>query len=87
MESIKIRNFFFERFINKIKKIKLFISKIFYNSPVYGKLNFEELTSYTDIVVPNLWEGDVEKIKNFLNWKVPNNKKNKDPFFFLFSFI
>ena len=84
MESIKIRNFFFERFINKIKKIKLFISKIFYNSPIYGKLNFEELTSYTDIVVPNLWEGDVEKIKNFLNWKVPNNKKTKDPFFFYF---
>ena len=55
MSSVKIRNFYFQRFIEKIKKIKFFILKIFYNSPVYGKLNLEELTSYTDIILPNLW--------------------------------
>ena len=44
MTSLKIRNFYFERFIEKIKKTKFFISKIFYNSPIYGKLNLEELT-------------------------------------------
>ena len=84
MTSLKIRNFYFQRFIEKIKKTKFFISKIFYNSPIYGKLNLEELTHYTDIVLPNLWEGDIEKIKKFLKCKVPNNKKTKDPFFFYF---
>ena len=84
MTSLKIRNFYFQRFIEKIKKTKFFISKIFYNSPIYGKLNLEELTHYTDVVLPNLWEDDIEKIKNFLKWKVPNNKKTKDPFFFYF---
>ena len=54
MTSLKIRNFYFERFIEKIKKTKFFISKIFYNSPIYGKLNLEELTHYTDVVLPNL---------------------------------
>ena len=43
MTSLKIRNFYFQRFIEKIKKTKFFISKIFYNSPIYGKLNLEEL--------------------------------------------
>ena len=84
MSSVKIRNFYFQRFIEKIKKIKFFISKIFYSSPVYGKLNLEELTNYTDIVLPNLWEGNTEKIKDFLKWKIPNNKKTNDPFFFIF---
>ena len=88
MTSLKIRNFYFQRFIEKIKKTKFFISKIFYNSPIYGKLNLEELTHYTEVVLPNLWEDDIEKIKNFLKWKVPNNKKTNDPFFFFFhSFV
>ena len=87
MSSVKIRNFYFQRFIEKIKKIKFFISKFFYNSPVYGKLNLEELTSYTNIILPNIWRGNPEKIKAFLKWKIPNNKKTDDPFFFLFSFI
>ena len=68
MTSLKIRNFYFQRFIEKIKKTKFFISKIFYSSPIYGKLNLEELTHYTDVVLPNLWEDDIEKIKNFLNF-------------------
>ena len=84
MTPVKIRNFYFQRFIEKLKKIKFIISKIFYNSPIYGKLNFDELTNYTEITMPNLWEGDIEKIKNFLKNKIPNNKKNKDPFFFYF---
>ena len=84
MTPIKIRNFYFQRFIEKLKKIKFLISKIFYNSPIYGKLNFNEISNYTEIVMPNLWEGDIEKIKNFLKNKVPNNKKTKDPFFFYF---
>jgi len=84
MSSVIIRNFYFQRFIEKIKKIKFFISKFFYNSPVYGKLNLEELTSYTDITLPNLWGGNAEKIKDFLKWKIPNNKKTNDPFFFYF---
>ena len=58
MSSVKIRNFYFQRFIEKIKKIKFFILKIFYNSPVYGKLNLEELTSYTNIILPNIWRGN-----------------------------
>ena len=84
MTAVKIRNFYFERFVERLKKIKFIISKIFYNSPIYGKLNFDELTNYTEITMPNLWEGDIEKIKNFLKNKIPNNKKNKDPFFFYF---
>ena len=84
MTPIKIRNFYFQRFIEKLKKIKFLISKIFYNSPIYGKLNFNEISNYIEIVMPNLWEGDIEKIKNFLKNKVPNNKKTKDPFFFYF---
>ena len=84
MTPIKIRNFYFQRFVEKLKKIKFLISKIFYNSPIYGKLNFNEISNYTEIVMPNLWEGDIEKIKNFLKNKVPNNKKTKDPFFFYF---
>ena len=73
MSSVKIRNFYFQRFIDKIKKTKFFISKIFYNLPIYGKLNLEELSSYTNIILPNLWEGNTEKIKDFLKWKIPNN--------------
>ena len=84
MTPIKIRNFYFQRFVEKLKKIKFLISKIFYNSPIYGKLNFNEISNYTEVVMPNLWEGDIEKIKNFLKNKVPNNKKTKDPFFFYF---
>ena len=84
MTPIKIRNFYFQRFIEKLKKIKFLISKIFYNSPIYGKLNFNEISNYIEIVMPNLWEGDIEKIRNFLKNKVPNNKKTKDPFFFYF---
>ena len=84
MSSVKIRNFYFQRFIDKIKKIKFFILKIFYNSPVYGKLNLEELTSYTNIILPNIWRGNPKKIKAFLKWKIPNNKKTDDPFFFYF---
>ena len=84
MTPIKIRKFYFQRFIEKLKKIKLLVSKIFYNSPVYGKLNFNEISNHIEIVMPNLWEGDIEKIKNFLKNKVPNNKKTKDPFFFYF---
>ena len=84
MTPIKIRNFYFQRFVEKLKKIKFLISKIFYNSPIYGKLNFNEISNYIEIVMPNLWEGDIEKIKNFLKNKVPNNKKTKDPFFFYF---
>ena len=81
MSLIKIRNFYFQRFIEKLKKIKFIISKIFYNSPIYGKLNFDELSNYTEIVIPNLWEGDIEKIKNFLKYKVPSNDNIKHRFF------
>ena len=66
MSSSKIRNFYVQRFIEKIKNINFLVSKIFYNSPVYGKLNFEEIGSYADVVIPNLWEGDVEKMKDVL---------------------
>ena len=75
MKSIKIRNFYIQRFIEKIKKIKFFISKISYNSPIYGKLNFEKLTTHPEIAIPNLWEVDLEKIKKFLKSKPPDNKK------------
>ena len=84
MSSTKIRNFYVQRFIEKIKNINFLVSKIFYNSPVYGKLNFEEIGSYADVVIPNLWEGDVEKMKDVLKWKNPSNKKTKDPLFFYF---
>tara|TARA_B100000686_G_C16772576_1_gene966221 strand:+ start:673 stop:2274 length:1602 start_codon:yes stop_codon:yes gene_type:complete len=84
MASVKIRNFYFQRFVEKIKKTKFLISKVFYNSPVYGKLNLDELTNYTDVTLPNLWGGDIEKIKDFLKHKIPNNKDTKDPFFFYF---
>ena len=84
MTSVKIRNFYFQRFIEKLKKIKFIISKIFYTSPIYGKLNFGKISNYTEIVIPNLWEGDIEKIKNFLKSKIPSNENVKDPFFFYF---
>ena len=84
MAQIKIRNFYFQRFFEKLKKIKSFISKIFYNSPIYGKLNFNEKINYTEVVMPNLWEGDIEQVKNFLKNKVPDNKKTNNPFFFYF---
>ena len=47
MTPIKIRNFYFQRFVEKLKKIKFLISKIFYNSPIYGKLNFNEISNWT----------------------------------------
>jgi len=84
MASVKIRNFYFQRFVEKIKKTKFLISKIFYNSPVYGRLNLDELTNYTDVTLPNLWGGDIEKIKDFLKRRIPSNKDTKDPFFFYF---
>tara|TARA_B100000315_G_scaffold83106_1_gene76088 strand:+ start:68 stop:331 length:264 start_codon:yes stop_codon:yes gene_type:complete len=87
MTPVKIRNFHFQRFFEKLKKVKSFISKIFYNSPIYGKLNFDEKINYTETVMPNLWEGDVERIKNFLKNKAPDNKKTNNPFFFLLSFF
>ena len=49
MAQIKIRNFYFQRFFEKLKKIKSFISKIFYNSPIYGKLNFDEKINKKDL--------------------------------------
>ncbi len=84
MTSVKIRNFYFERFVERLKKTKFIISKIFYNSPIYGKLNFDEISNYTEIPMPNLWEGNIEKIKIFLKNKIPSNKKTEDPFFFYF---
>ena len=81
MNQVKIRNFYFQRIFEKLKKIKTFVSKISYNSPIYGKLNFEEIANLSEITMPNLWEGDSEKVKNFLKTKVPKNKKN--PFFFI----
>ena len=87
MTPVKIRNFYFQRFFEKLKKTKLFISKIFYNSPIYGKLNFDEKINHTEIVMPNLWEGDIERIKIFLKNKVPDNKKTNNPFFFLLPFF
>ena len=84
MTSVKIRNFYFQRFTEKLKKIKFISSKIFYSSPIYGKLNFDKISNYTEIVIPNLWEGDIEKIKNFLKSKIPSNENAKDPFFFYF---
>ena len=84
MSSIKIRNFLFQRLLNNIKQIKYFFSKIFYNSPIYGKLNFEESISNFDIILPNLWKGDAEKTKSFLKSKIPNNKNIKNPFFYYF---
>jgi len=83
MTSVKIRNFYFERFVERLKKTKFIISKIFYNSPIYGKLNFDEISNYKEIPMPNLWKGNIEKIKIFLKNKIPSNKK-KDPFFFYF---
>ena len=84
MTPVKIRNFYFQRFIEKLKKIKSSISKIFYNSPIYGKLNFDELSNVAEISMPNLWEGDIEKIKSFLKNKVPSNSNEKNLFFFYF---
>ncbi len=84
MTSVKIRNFYFERFVERLKKTKFIISKIFYNSPIYGKLNFDEIPNYTETPMPNLWEGNIEKIKIFLKNKIPSNKKTEDPFFFYF---
>ena len=84
MSSIKIRNFHFQRFIENLKRFKFFISKIFYNSPIYGKLNFDELPNEAEIVLPNLWGGDLEKIKSFLKTKIPNNKNVKNPFFYYY---
>ncbi len=84
MSSIKIRNFFLQRLINNIKQTKYLFSKLFYNSPIYGKLNFEESFNNFDINLPNLWKGDTEKTKNFLKSKIPNNKNNKSPFFYYF---
>ena len=84
MASIKIRNFHFQRFIENLKRFKFFISKIFYNSPIYGKFNFDELPNEAEIVLPNLWGGDLEKIKSFLKTKIPNNKNVKNPFFYYY---
>jgi len=84
MTAVKIRNFYFERFVERLKKIKFIISKIFYNFPIYSKLNFDEILNYTEIPMPNLWEGDIEKIKIFLKNKIPSNKKTENPFFFYF---
>ena len=84
MTSVKIRNFYFERFVERLKKTKFIISKIFYNSPIYGKLNFDEISNYKEIPMPNLWKGNIEKIKLFLKNKIPSNKKKEDPFFFYF---
>ena len=84
MDQIKIRHFYFQRFIEKIKKIKFLIAKVFYNSPIYGKLNFDELLNNTDIFIPHLWKANVDKIKIFLKQKAPSNKEINDPFFFYF---
>ena len=69
MEPVKIRNFYSARFLEKIKKIKNFISNISYNSPIYGKLNLEEIPKNLEVNPPNLWVGEKGKGKNFLKKK------------------
>ena len=61
MEPVKIRNFYSARILEKIKKIKNLISNISYHSPVYGKLNLEEIPKKLEITPPNLWLGEKEK--------------------------
>ncbi|PPR37944.1 MAG: hypothetical protein CFH26_00406 [Alphaproteobacteria bacterium MarineAlpha6_Bin4] len=84
MTSTKIRNFYFQRSVEKLKKIKFLLSKFFYSSPIYGKLNFDEISSFKELIIPNLWNGDVEKIKIFLKDKSHNNSNLKNPFFFYY---
>ena len=84
MTSTKIRNFYFQRAVEKLKKIKFLLSKFFYSSPIYGKLNFDEISSFKELIIPNLWNGDVEKIKIFLKDKSHNNSNLKNPFFFYY---
>jgi len=84
MEPVKIRNFYSARILEKIKKIKNLISNISYHSPVYGKLNLEEIPKKLEITPPNLWLGEKEKGKFFLKKKIPNNKNSKDPDFFYY---
>ena len=43
MESIKIRNFYGLRILEQIHRARSFISKITYNSPIYNKLEFDEI--------------------------------------------
>ena len=87
MESIKIRNFYGARTLDKMQKIRSFTSKIIYNLPIFNKLDLDELPKNLKIIPPNLWKGDIESGKNFLkkkNFHIKNKKSNE--FFYYHSF-
>ena len=83
MESIKIRNFYSSRIIEKIQKVRSFISKITYNSSIYNKLEFDETPQNLEFFPPNFWRGDIENGNLFLKKGNFNPKKIKDDFFFI----
>lgn len=69
MESIKIRNFYGQRILEKMQKVKSFFSKINYFSPLYNKLQLDEIAQNLEIFPPNLWKSDIERGKVFLKKK------------------
>ena len=83
MESIKIRNFYGSRILEKVHKTRSFISKIICSSPFYNKLDLDETPRNVTVVPPNFWKGDTKRGKSFLKTKNFNIKNIKDDFFFI----
>lgn len=84
MESIKIRNFYGQRILEKMQKVKSFFSKINYFSPLYNKLQLDEIAQNLEIFPPNLWKSDIERGKVFLKKKNLDNINIKDELFFYY---
>ena len=87
MESIKIRNFYGLRILEQIHKARNFISKITYNSPIYNKLEFDEIPQNLKFFPPNFWKSNIERGNLFFKKKKLSYKKHKGRLLFLLSFI
>ena len=66
MESIKIRNFYGSRILEKIHKTRSFISKIIYSFPFYSKLDLDETPRNISAFPPNFWKGGSADLHCFL---------------------
>ena len=84
MESIKIRNFYGLRILEQIHKARNFISKITYNSPIYNKLEFDEIPQNLKFFPPNFWKGNIERGNLFFKKKNFHTKNTKGDFFFYY---
>ena len=84
MESIKIRNFYGSRILEKIHKTRSFISKIICSSPFYNKLDLDETPRNISVFPPNFWKGDTKRGRSFLKTKNFNIKNIKNDFFFYY---